>query len=350
MDGGSRAAVSKSSAPAEARLPDPLLEVRDLSVRLGQPRSRVTAVDGVSLTLARAETLGLAGESGSGKTVLAKALMHLLPEGAEVGGEIRFAGRDLNTLPVSEMRHFWGPQVAMVFQNPLTSLNPVRRVGDHLVDTLRFHLGLDGGVALTRAVELLEMVRIPEAKRRLRQYPHELSGGMRQRVMIAIALSCRPKVLVADEPTTALDVTVQRQILDLLSELQRQLDMSVLLISHNLGVLAGHTDRIAIMYAGRIVEVARTAELFGTHRHPYTRALLAAVPRLDQPSHTRLVALSGRPPDMRRPPAGCRFAGRCPNVRDRCWVESPDLRWEAGSAHLFACHFPVEPRAGEAAS
>ncbi len=276
--------------------------------------------------------------------------MRLLPAGAEICGEVRFAGRDLQTLPASELRHFWGPQVAMVFQNPLTSLNPVRRIGDHLVDALRFHLRLDGGAARERAVELLEMVRIPEAKRRLGQYPHELSGGMRQRVMIAIALSCRPQLLVADEPTTALDVTVQRQILDLLTQLQRQLEMSVILISHNLALLAGHTDRIAIMYAGRIVEVAPTADLFDAHRHPYTRALLAAVPRLDQPSHSRLFALPGRPPDMRRPPAGCRFASRCPNVADRCRLESPPLRPEGGAAHLFACHYPVEPGLGEAAS
>ncbi len=308
--------LSPWAAPEDGTGEATLLEVRDLRTTFGTAKGPLRAVDGVSLSVGRGETLGIVGESGSGKSVLVRSIMNLLPRTATVEGTVLFEGRDVRELRGAERKHFWGTQMAMVFQDPMTSLNPVRKVGRQLTDPLRYHLGISRRAAERRAVELLRMVRIPEPERRLGQYPHELSGGMRQRVIIAIAVSCNPKLLLADEPTTALDVTVQKQILDLLGSLQRELDMAMILITHDLGVVAGRARRIGVMYAGQIVEEADTRDLFGDLRHPYTEGLLASIPRIEQPSQTRLVGIGGRPPDMTHPPPGCRFAPRCKYARD----------------------------------
>jgi peptide/nickel transport system ATP-binding protein len=319
----------------------PLLEVADQTVDIDTPHGTIRPVDHVSFALQRRETLGIVGESGSGKSILVRSLMELLPLHATTAPEsmVRFDGRDLRRLPRSERRHFWGTRMSMVFQDPMTSLNPTRTIGAQLVDPIRFHLGLGRRDARTRAVELLQRVHIPAAAHRVDQYPHELSGGMRQRVTIAIALACEPDLLIADEPTTALDVTVQRQILDLLDELQEDRHMAMILISHDLGLVAEHTDRIAVMYAGRFVEMAPASTMAGATAHPYTRALLASVPRLDHPSHTRMEAIEGRPPDLRRLPPGCSFEPRCRYATERCREERPRLDpLEIG--HLAACFHP----------
>jgi len=320
--------------------PPPLLEVTDLRTTFPVRAGELRAVDGVTLALGRGETLGVVGESGCGKSVLVRSVMDLLPRTAVVEGQVLFEGRDVRRLRPAERKHFWGPEMAMVFQDPMTSLNPVKRIGRQLTDPLRHHLGLSRQAATARAVELLKLARIPEPERRLRQYPHELSGGMRQRVMIAIAVSCGPKLLLADEPTTALDVTVQKQILDLLVALQRELGMAMILITHDLGVVAGRTDRIAVMYAGRVVETAPTRSLFDDVRHPYTAGLLASIPRIEQPSHTHLTGIPGRPPDMVDPPPGCRFAPRCGFVAADCVTASPELGGLA-SSHGCACFHPL---------
>jgi peptide/nickel transport system ATP-binding protein len=327
----------------------PLLAVEHLATSFRTSRGLLRAVDGVSFSLARGETMGIVGESGSGKSVLVRSIMNLLPRSATVEGRVVFEGRDVRSLPVSERKHFWGPQMAMVFQDPMTSLNPVKKIGRQITDPLRYHLKLPAGLARLRALELLDLVRIPEAERRLGQYPHELSGGMRQRVVVAIALSCNPKLLIADEPTTALDVTVQKQILDLLASLQKDLDMAMILITHDLGVVAGRAARIAVMYAGQIVEESDTRALFAQMRHPYTEALLASIPRIEYESHTRLDAIWGRPPDMVHPPAGCRFAPRCRYVQPRCVDEQPPLVSASYSEHRFACFFPAGTPEGEQA-
>jgi peptide/nickel transport system ATP-binding protein len=308
------------------------------------------AVDNVSFTLNRGETVGIVGESGSGKSVLVRTIMNLLPRTAEVGGKVLFDGQDVRKLQRNERRHFWGTQMAMVFQDPMTSLNPVKKIGVQLTDPLRYHLDLSRDAARKRALELLELVRIPEATRRLEQYPHELSGGMRQRVMIAIALTCNPKLLIADEPTTALDVTVQKQILDLLGSLQRELQMAMILITHDLGVVAGRAKRINVMYAAQVVETADTRVLFTSMRHPYTEALLKSIPRVEQASHYRLEAIAGRPPDMTRPPSGCRFAPRCRYAQPTCVEVPPTLEVGAELSHKYACFFPVGTAAGEQAA
>jgi peptide/nickel transport system ATP-binding protein len=329
----------------------PLLQVESLSTAFRTSRGILRAVDNVSFTLAKGETLGIVGESGSGKSVLVRSIMNILPRTAIIPPQTKviLEGKDTRKLSKAESKHFWGTQIAMVFQDPMTSLNPVKKVGTQLTDPLRYHLGMSKDAARARAVELLDLVRIPEPARRLNQYPHEMSGGMRQRVVIAIALSCNPKLLVADEPTTALDVTVQKQILDLLENLQRDLEMAMILITHDLGVVAGRADRIAVMYAGRMVETADTAALFRNMRHPYAEALLNSIPRLENPSHTRLEAISGRPPDMVKPPAGCRFAPRCRYAQARCVDESPELAPAEDPGHKFACFFPVGTAPGEAA-
>jgi peptide/nickel transport system ATP-binding protein len=275
--------------------------------------------------------------------MLVRTIMGLLPPTATTSGRIVYDGRDLAELSPAAARRLWGPELAMVFQDPTTSLNPVKRVGTHITESLRQHLGLGRQAAQARAIELLDQVGIPDPARRARQYPHELSGGMRQRVTIAVALACEPDLLVADEPTTALDVTVQKQILDLLSRLQRERGMAMILITHDLGIVSGRANRVAVMYAGRLVETAPTRRLFAAVRHPYTEALLRSSPRIDAPSHTRLQAISGRPPDLANPPPGCRFAPRCPHATDRCREEQPALR-EAEAGHLVACHHPVEVR------
>jgi len=319
-----------------------LLEVSHLSTDFDTSHGILRAVDDVSLTLDRGETLGIVGESGSGKSVLVRTIMNILGRNANVSEETRvlFDGRDTRALSLAEARHFWGREIAMVFQDPMTSLNPVRRIGKQIVEPIRYHLGLDEKAATERAVELLDRVGIPEPRRRLRNYPHELSGGMRQRVTIAIAISCEPKLLVADEPTTALDVTVQKQILDLLASLQSELGMSMIMITHDLGVVAAYADRIGVMYSGRLIERAGAIELFESTRHPYTEALLESIPRLEDPSHTPLQVTSGRPPNPLAPPPGCRFSPRCRYAQLACTETEPELT-SPGHDHEYACFFPL---------
>jgi peptide/nickel transport system ATP-binding protein len=318
-----------------------LLEVVDLRTGFKTNRGEVRAVDGVSFTLDRGRTLGIVGESGSGKTVLARSIMGLLPKrNVNRSGEVRYLGKDLVSAPAGQVRDLWGAEMGMVFQDPMTSLNPVLRIGNQITEGMRFHLKMDRKTATATALALLREVGIPEPERRLKQYPHELSGGMRQRVMIAVALACGPKLLFADEPTTALDVTVQAQILNLLQREQRERDMAMILVTHDLGVVAGRADEIAVMYAGQIVEKAPTAVLFANVRMPYTEALLRSIPILDAPSHTRLQAIPGRPPDLVNPPTGCRFAARCAYARDRCREEAPPLL-EGEPGHFYRCWYPV---------
>jgi len=336
---------------AEERFPDapldgPLLDVNEIRTYFKTERGLVRAVDGVSLTLERGKTLGVVGESGSGKSVLSRSIMGLLPSNVERRGSIRFEGREIGSADTETMRQYWGTQMSMVFQDPMTSLNPVMRVGNQITESLKYHLDVSSDYADETALALLTSVGIPEAERRMREYPHQLSGGMRQRVMIAIALACGPKLLFADEPTTALDVTVQAQILELLQAQQRERFMAVVLVTHDLGVVAGRADDTAVMYAGQIVEHARTRELFTHTSHPYTEALLKSIPKLAQPSHTRLEAISGRPPDLVNPPAGCKFAARCPYAQPRCLESEPPLDDTARPGHAFRCFFPVGTDAG----
>ncbi len=319
-----------------------LLEVTDLKTYFRTPRGRVRAVDGVSFDLERGRALGVVGESGSGKTVLSRSIMGLISgRNVERTGSIRFEGQELIGFSPKQMRHIWGQEMAMIFQDPMTSLNPLMKIGAQIAEPLQKHLGLSRSDAMQTAEHLLRSVKIPEAARRLGQYPHELSGGMRQRVMIAIALACGPTLLFADEPTTALDVTVQAQILDLIGEQRRERNMSVILVTHDLGVVAGHTDEIAVMYGGRLVEKAPTKTLFANMKMPYTEALLASIPKLEDPSHSRLRTIPGRPPDLVNPPAGCRFAPRCAYVRDRCHTEEPPLIPADTPDHTYACWYPV---------
>ena len=324
--------------------PKALLEVEDLMVELSTDRGPLLAVAGVSLRLAPGRTLGIVGESGSGKTMLARAILRLLPPAARVRGRARFDGRDLHALPQEALRRLRGRELAVVFQDPTTSLNPVLTVGGQIVETLRAHLGLGERAALAQAVDLLAEVGIPEPERRARQYPHQLSGGMRQRVAIAIALSCAPKLLIADEPTTALDVTVQAQILDLLARETHKRGMAMILITHDLSVVAGRTDEVAVMYAGRIVEHAPTRALFKNPHHPYAEALMAAIPKLDAPPHTPLAAITGAPPDPARLPGGCPFNPRCRHAQDRCRRDRPPLSASDAMDHPYACWFPPPDR------
>jgi oligopeptide/dipeptide ABC transporter ATP-binding protein len=297
------------------------------------------------LTIARGATLGLVGESGCGKSVTSLAIMRLLDASARIaGGEIHFDGTDLVALDERAMRRLRGARLAMIFQEPTTSLNPVFSVGSQIAEALRVHRGLDRAGAWTGAVELMRMVEIPDAQRRARSYPHELSGGMRQRVMIAMAISCEPALLIADEPTTALDVTIQAQILDLLRDLRQRLGMSLLLITHDLGVVAAEADEVAIMYAGRIVERAASRALFAAPAHPYTQALLASLPRLERRTE-RLTPIAGSVPDLRELPSGCRFRDRCPRASERCAREDPRLA-PVAPGRLVACFHPLVAEAG----
>jgi oligopeptide/dipeptide ABC transporter ATP-binding protein len=268
--------------------------------------------------------------------------MGLLPVRDVVrSGTVQFAGHEMTTLAPAQLRQVWGAQMSMIFQDPMTALNPVKRIGRQITESLRLHLGLDRQEADATAVELLRSVGIPSPEQRVRWYPFQLSGGMRQRVMIAIALACSPRLVMADEPTTGLDVTVQAQILDLLADMQRERHMAVILVTHDLGVVAKRADHIAVMYAGRIVERAPTRALFAHTRMTYTRALMESIPRLADPSGTRLRAIGGRPPDLINPPQGCRFAPRCPFAQDKCREEDPPLRAAESPDHVFACHFPL---------
>ncbi|KAA0235010.1 MAG: ABC transporter ATP-binding protein [Actinobacteria bacterium] len=320
----------------------PLLDVDGVRTSFDTARGRVKAVDGVTFRLERGKTLGIVGESGSGKSVLSRTIMGLLPSTATREGTVRFEGRDISDLSAEGYRDLYGTEMSMVFQDPMTSLNPVLRIGRQITESLRYHLDMDKREANETALALLDAVKIPEPAKRIRSYPHELSGGMRQRVVIAVALACGPKLLFADEPTTALDVTVQAQILDLLAEQQRERFMAMILITHDLGVVAGRADEIAVMYAGRIVEKAPTNVLFSDTRMPYTEALMKAIPKVSQPSHTRLDAIGGRPPDLINPPAGCAFSPRCPYAQERCRAEPPPLSESTRVAgHYFACFYPL---------
>lgn len=316
----------------------PLLSVRHLSTHFHTARGVVRAVDDVSFDLAAGETLALVGESGSGKSVTALSLMRLVPKpaGRIVSGEICFDGQDLLTLNERGMRGVRGNRIAMVFQEPMTSLNPALTVGLQVAEPVRRHRGLPWPRALDLARTLLERVRIPDASQRLRAYPHQLSGGMRQRAMIAMALACRPRLIIADEPTTALDVTVQAQVLDLLKQLTTEAGAALLLITHDLGLVARYADRVAVMYAGRIVEMAEAQELFADPRHPYTRALLACVPSLAADRRTRLDPIEGQPPDLANLQPGCAFAPRCGYAMPRCREAGLELK-AVRPAHHCAC-------------
>ena len=319
-----------------------LIEVTDLETHFSTPRGVVRAVDGVTFTIERGKSLGNVGESGSGKTVLSRSIMGLLPKHGTIRrGSVKFQGQELMDRSPKEMRGIWGREMAMIFQDPMTSLNPLMKIGEQIAEPLREHLGMSRKDAWATAERLLKDVRIPEAGRRLNQYPHELSGGMRQRVMIAIALACGPTMLFADEPTTALDVTVQAQILELINEQRRDRNMSLILVTHDLGVVAGNTDEIAVMYGGKLVEKAPTRTLFAHMKMPYTEALLQSIPKLDQSAHSRLMTIPGRPPDLVHPPRGCRFAPRCAYARPRCHEEEPTLQKAENPGHSFACFFPV---------
>jgi peptide/nickel transport system ATP-binding protein len=320
-----------------------LLEVTDLVTHFKTDRGVVQAVNGVSFSLERGKTLGVVGESGSGKSVLSRSIMNLLPKrGVIRGGEVVFDGKVTSTLNAKESRKLYGPGMAMIFQDPMTSLNPVVKIGRQLTEGLTEHFDVDKAAAMTTAEELLRSVGIPEPKRRLSEYPFQLSGGMRQRVVIASALACGPELLFADEPTTALDVTVQKTILNLLAAQQRDRNMAMILVTHDLGVVAGRTDDIMVMYAGLVVEKASTRSLFANMRHPYTEALLKSIPKLSDPSHTRLDSIPGRPPNLISPPTGCRFAPRCTYADAQCHAELPPLVPDSDDpTHLYRCWKPV---------
>jgi peptide/nickel transport system ATP-binding protein len=316
-----------------------LLEIRGLKTHFATDEGMVHAVDGVDLAVDRGETLGVVGESGSGKSVTALTVMKLLamPPARIVAGEVRWRGRDLVPLPPAAMRAIRSREIAMVFQEPMTSLNPVFTVGEQIAEVLRLHQKLPRRAAMARAVEMLGLVHIPNPERRARNYPHQFSGGMRQRVMIAMALACEPQLLIADEPTTALDVTIQAQILELLAELKAKMGMAVMLITHAMGVIAETAQRVAVMYAGKVVEEAPVGELFRAPRHPYTRGLIRSIPRIDLAAarKARLEAIPGVVPSLLEPAPGCRFAPRCAHARDECRA-TPALR-EIGPGHKVAC-------------
>jgi len=314
-----------------------LLEIDDLKVEFPSAHGLVKAVDGISYTVDAGETVALVGESGCGKSMSALAVLRLVPDpGRVVGGAVRFAGRDLIDLPEDQIVAIRGREIAMIFQEPMTSLNPVLSIGVQLTEGMRRHLRLSRADAEARALELLRLVGIGDPERRLRQYPHHLSGGMRQRVMIAVALSCEPKVIIADEPTTALDVTIQAQILELMKDLSRRLGVALVIITHNLGVVARYADRVNVMYAGRIVETGTTQEMFTRPGHPYTIGLMASVPRLDLPRSVRLVPIQGQPPDLARLDAACSYRARCRFEIPRCAQSFPPLE-AMGQGHRAAC-------------
>ncbi len=317
-----------------------LMEIKNLTVRFYTEDGVVHAVNGISYSMDEGDTLGVVGESGCGKSVHALSIMRLIPSppGRIEDGEIWFNGRDLLKVSESEMHKIRGAEIAMVFQDPMTSLNPVYTVGFQIMEALKLHQGMDDQQARERAAELLTMVGIPEARQRLDDYPHQFSGGMRQRAMIAMALSCNPKLLIADEPTTALDVTIQAQIVDLVKRLQEQLGMAVMWITHDLGVVAGLAKKVNVMYAGYIVERGSVWDIYKRPRHPYTQGLLGSLPRLDEPPGTRLVSIPGLPPDLIDLPPGCPFAARCTHAVDQCLEAMPPLEEADGEdQHLVAC-------------
>jgi len=326
----------------------PLLQIEDLRTEIRLRRATVHALDGVSLSVEAGECLGVVGESGSGKTMTALSIMQLLPPGGHItGGKIVLDGQEISSLNDDGMRHVRGNEVGMIFQDPMTSLNPTMTVGDQIAETVILHRGADAKTAQARAVEVLGLVGMPRPAERVSNYPHQLSGGMRQRVMIAMALACEPKLLIADEPTTALDVTIQKQILELIDDLRRRLGLAVILVTHDLGVIAGRADRIAVLYAGRVMESTTTARLFANPRHPYTEALFGSLPEKAADQTERLYSIPGMPPDLTAPPTACRFAARCRYVQDSCRQSEPPLEGDSWD-HLFRCFFPVGQAAKDA--
>jgi oligopeptide/dipeptide ABC transporter ATP-binding protein len=318
-----------------------ILKLENLKVRFSTHRGQLEAVRGVDLSVEAGTSIGIVGESGSGKTVMSRAAMGLLT-GSNVTreGRITFDGKVLSEMSREDVRNEFGTGMAMIFQDPMTALNPVRRIGSQLQESLRVRLGMSRKEAKARSIELLTLVRIPEPARMLRKFPNQLSGGMRQRIMIAIAISCNPKLLFADEPTTALDVTVQAQILELLTDLRKKLNMTMVLVTHDLGVVAGNTDYVAVMYAGEIVEQAPTTELFANMKMPYTEALFKSIPNINMKAGSRLPVIEGRLPDPTDRPPGCGFAARCSYAQDKCFTDHPELE-AAKDGHLYRCWFPL---------
>ena len=315
-----------------------LLQVRNLTTQFFTSSGTVRAVDNITFDVDEGETVAVVGESGCGKSVSALSILRLVPwpPGKIIGGSINFRGQNLLEMSDEDIRRVRGREISMVFQEPMTSLNPVLSIGLQLTETMQHHLGLSPAQALKRAAELLEMVGISEPKRRLAQFPHHLSGGMRQRVMIALALSCEPKLIIADEPTTALDVTIQAQILELMKDLTKRLGVALVVITHNLGVVARYADRVNVMYAGKIIEMGSAQQIYHQPHHPYTLGLLASVPRMDQPRGTRLIPIDGQPPDLTRLDGGCAFRPRCRFAVERCGQEFPPLE-DIDSGHVSAC-------------
>jgi peptide/nickel transport system ATP-binding protein len=324
---------------------EPLLEVRDLKVSFRTEDGIVHAVDGISFSVSEGEVVGIVGESGSGKSVTMMSVMRLITDPNVIyQGDIIYKGRNLMALSRDAMRKVRGEEISMIFQDPMTSLNPVYTIGWQIEEQLNEHYELSKGQARRRATELLAQVGIPRPEQRIDDYPHQFSGGMRQRVMIALALSCNPDLLIADEPTTALDVTIQAQILELIKNLKRDFGSAVALITHDLGVVADIADRILVMYAGRIVEEGTKDQIFYDPQHPYTWGLLGSIARLDRPKARRLTAIAGQPPSLINRPQGCSFRPRCPQAFDRCRVEDPHLTSKVGEGHLDACHLSVEDK------
>src|SRR5579859_3096222 len=320
----------------------PVLEITNLSTHIKLTKTTVQAVGNIDLHVEPGETLGVVGESGCGKSMTGLSIMGLLPPGGRiVGGSIKLNDRELVGLKPEDMRQLRGNEIAMIFQDPLTSLDPTKTIGYQVAEPVRLHRGVRKSAAMDRAVEVLSLVGLPKPKERLEDYPHQLSGGLRQRVMIAMALANEPKLLIADEPTTALDVTIQAQILALLRDLKERLGMAMVLITHDMGVIAGHADRVNVMYAGRVVETAEASELFTEMHHPYTQALLASIPQLKQDAKKALHAIPGLPPDLTHPPEGCRFAARCTRASDKCRTDEPPLGGKTYE-HRYACWHPVD--------
>ncbi len=321
----------------------PLLSIQDLEITIATDHGIIRVVNHISFDLHRGRTLGIVGESGSGKSILSKSILKLLPKNAQVSCKSRifFDGLELNKMSSKTLNNVRGRRIAMIFQDPMSSLNPVMTIGNQIAESLIYHFRMKKNRAQNRSVGLLKSVGIANPEQRVRQYPHQLSGGLCQRVAIAIALACEPELLIADEPTTALDVTVQADILDLLTQRQAEKNMSMILITHDLGVAAGRADDIIVMYAGRIVEQAPAGQLFSTMRMPYTQALMNSIPRLENPPHTKQNFIKGQSPDLTNLPGGCSFAPRCSRVRKRCTRKEPPLSFDTRQDHLFACWYPV---------